>query len=442
MKANELKNNKELAQWALKYALDNGCSDARVIVYQGSECSFEYRNTQLDRLEQSSENGLSIHLYVDGRYASYSTNRLNRKDLEIFISNGIETTRWLAKDEFRKLPDANRLYRGDGKSLEIYDENIEKIPVDDKLALIKNSVNEVYNTDERLMSVSSYYSDGTSNSYIVASNGFEGETATTYFTLETETAMKGNGDARPSSGWYDSSVFWDKLQKSGIGKKAYERNLQKLGQEKIESGSYKMIVDNLSITRLLSPLINALYGSSIQQKNSFLIDKLGEKIISAKITIIDDPHIKQARGARWFDGEGVATKKIPVIENGILRMYYIDTYYGGKLMMQPTIQSPSILTFKLGNKNLEQMIASLEKGIWVTGFNGGNSNSTTGDFSFGIEGFLVENGKSVKPLNEMNITGNLLTLWQNVEEVGNDPRLNSSWRIPSILFDNVNFSGK
>jgi PmbA protein len=442
MKANEIKNNKEIARWALKYALDNGCSDARVAVYWGVECSFEYRDTQLDRLEQSAENRLDIYLYVDGRYASYSTNRLDKKDLEIFISDGIEAARWLAKDEFRKLPDASRLYKGSDNDLEIYDENVENIPVDDKLALIKENVNEVYNTDERLMSVSAYYSDGTSNSYIVASNGFEGETATTYFVLEADTAMKGNGDARPSSNWYSSTIFWDKLQKSGIGKKAYERTLRKLGQEKIESGQYKMLVDNRSITRLLSPVINALYGSSIQQKNSFLIDKLDEKIVSDKITIIDDPHIKQARGARWFDGEGVATKKNPVIEDGILKMYYIDTYYAGKLALQPTIQSPSILTFKLGDKDLEQMIASLEKGIWVTGFNGGNSNSTTGDFSFGIEGFLIENGKAVKPLNEMNITGNLLTLWQNVEAVGNDPRLDSSWRIPSVLFDNVNFSGK
>jgi PmbA protein len=254
--------------------------------------------------------------------------------------------------------------------------------------------------------------------------------------------MKGEGDARPSSYWYDSSVFWDKLQKKGLGKTAYERTLRKLGQEKIESGVFKMLVDNLSISRLLSPLISALYGNAIQQKNSFLIDKLGEKIVSGKITIIDDPHIPGARGARWFDGEGAATKKLYVIEEGVLKTYYLETYSAGKLKMEPTIQSPSILTFRLGDKNFEQILASLDQAIWITGFNGGNSNSTTGDFSFGIEGFLIENGKPVKPLNEMNITGNLLTLWQDVLEVGNDPRLNASWRIPSVLFDKVNFSGK
>ena len=433
---------KDLAQWALRYALNKGCSDARISVYNGTDNSFEFRDTQLDRLQQSSENGMGIQLYVDGRFASFSTNRLNRQELEKFISNGIETTRYLAKDEFRKLANPGRLYKGDGKGLDVYDKSVEKISVDDKLALIKNNVNEVYQTDERIISVSSDYSDGTSSNYSIASNGFEGESETTYFSLSAGVSMKGAGDARPQDGWYDSAIFWENLQKKNIGKTAYERTLRKLGQEKIESGAYPMVLDNLTSSRLFYPLISALFGSAIQQKSSFLINKLGEKIVSDKLTVIDDPHIKNARGARWFDGEGAATKKYNVIEKGILNMYYIDTYYGGKLNMEPTIQSPSILTLQLGDKNFERILATIDKGIWVTGFNGGNSNATTGDFSFGIEGFLIEKGVAVKPVNEMNITGNLLTLWKNILEIGNDPRTISSYRIPSLLFDAVNFSGK
>jgi len=432
---------KNLAQWALKYALNKGCSDARISVYNGTDNSFEYRDTQLDRLEQSSENGMTINLYVDGRYASFSTNRLDKKELEKFISNGIETTRYLAIDEFRKLADPNRLYKGDGKGLDLYDESIEKISVDDKLAVIKDNVNEVYKTDERVISVSSNYADGTKNSYIIASNGFEGENATSFFELYALVSMKGAGDARPQDGWIDSTVFWKDLQKKNIGKTAYERTLRKLGQEKIKSGVYPMLLDNISSSRLFYPLISAMTGNAIQQKSSFLINKLGEKIASDKLTIIDDPHIISARGARWFDNEGVATKKYKVIENGVLNMYYIDTYYGGKLNMEPTIQSPSVLTLLSGDKNFDKILTGIDKGIWVTDFNGGNSNETTGDFSFGIEGFLIEKGKVVKPLNEMNITGNLLTLFKNILEIGNDPLTISTYRIPSILFDAVSFSG-
>jgi len=434
--------NKNLAQWALKYALNKGCSDARISVYNGTDNSFEYRDTQLDQLQQSSQNGMDIQLYVDGKFASFSTNRLDKSELEKFISNGVETTRYLAKDEFRKLADTSRLYKGDGKGLDIYDDSIEKISVDDKLALLKNNVNEVYKTDERLISVTSSYSDGTSSSYAVASNGFEGESETTYFSLDAGTSMKGTGDARPEGSWYDSTVFWKDLQKKNIGKTAYERTLRKLGQEKIDTGAYPMLLDNISSSRLFYPLISALTGGAIQQKSSFLINKLGEQIASDKLTIIDDPHIKNARGARWFDNEGVATKKCNVIENGVLKMYYIDTYYGGKLKIDPTIQSPSVLTLQQGDKNFDQILAGVDKGIWVTGFNGGNSNETTGDFSFGVEGFLIEKGVAVKPVNEMNITGNILALLKNLLEIGNDPRTVSSYRIPSLLFDAVSFSGK
>ncbi len=434
--------HKDLARWALQYALSKGCSNARVLVYSGTNNSFEYRDTQLDKLEQSAENGMSIQLYVDGRFASYSTNRLNKNELEKFIANGIEATRFLAKDEFRQLPKPERYYKGDGKGLNSFDFDYSKVSVDDKMTLIKNTVGEVFGKDERLISVSAGYSDGVSSSYAITSNGFEGESDTTYFSLNAETAMKGTGDARPSSYWYDSAIFWNNLKKNNIGKTAYERTVRKLGQEKIESGIFPMLVDNTQISNLLSPLISAMYGNAIQQKNSFLIDKIGQQITSGKFTLTDDPHIPGARGSRWFDGEGVATQKRTIIENGILKIYFIDTYNGLKLNMEPTVQGPSILNCKHGDKNFDQLLATVDKGIWITGFNGGNSNSTTGDFSFGIEGFLIENGKAVKPINEMNITGNLLELWSNIVEVGNDPQMISSWRIPSILFDKVNFSGK
>jgi len=435
------KEHKDLTKWAMRYALEKGCSDTRVSVYSQTGNSFEYRDTQIDRLEQSNENGMNIQLFVDGRYASYSTNRLNKKELERFISNGVEATRYLAKDEFRKLPLPERYYNGDGKGLDTFDKDVDKVSIDEKLTLIKNTTAEIYDTDPRLISVTSGYGDSKSGTYMVASNGFEGESVSTGFSLSAGVSMRDEGDARPSGHWWDSSIYWNKLQKQGIAKIAFERTVRKLGPEKIASGVFPMLLDNTMTSRLLSPIISAINGSNIQQQNSFLIDKIGEQIISEKFTLIDDPHIPQANGARWFDNEGVATVKRTVIENGVLRTYYIDTYSGAKMEVEPTVQSPSILTCAHGDKNFDQLLASLSRGIWVTGFNGGNSNSTTGDFSFGIEGFLIVKGKVVKPISEMNITGNLLTLWQNVVEIGNDPRLNTSWRLPSILFDGVNFSG-
>jgi PmbA protein len=299
---------------------------------------------------------------------------------------------------------------------------------------------EVLGTDERIISVSTSYYDGLDERILVTSNGFEGDFANTYYGLYASVSVKG-GDARPESSWNESAIFYKDLKKNDVGKTAFKRAVSKIGQRKVESGKMTMIVENKQVGRLLSPLIQALSGSAIQQKNSFLINKLDQKVFSEKLTITDDPFIVSGRGSKLFDGEGLATKVRPVFEKGIVKTYFIDTYYGKKLGMAPTGGGTSNLVFETGSKKLDELVASVKKGILVTGFNGGNSNGTTGDFSFGIDGFLIENGVIIQPVSEMNITGNMMQLWSGLGEIGNDVNRSSAWMTPSILFEGVDFSG-
>jgi PmbA protein len=380
-------------------------------------------------------------LFVDGRYGSFSTNRIEQPELRSFIKEGITSTKYLAEDPFRQLPDPDRYYKPDGKDLDLYDNSFDNITADDKLLLARQAVEEIYDTDGRIISVSSSYGDGVGAEYMIASNGFEAESCDSAYNLTVEVSLKTDGDARAESYWYDSSIYWSDLKKNGIGKKALERALRKTGQQKTGSGKYDMLLDNTMASRLVSPLIGAMYGMALQQKNSFLLDKLGKQIASDKLTITDTPHLIRAFGSRWFDGEGVATQERVIINRGVLQTYFIDTYSSKKLGSAPTIASPSVLQASSGQRGFDDICKSVRKGIWVTGFNGGNSNPTTGDFSFGIEGFLIENGVATIPVGEMNITGNLLDLWANLEETGNDPRESSPWRLPSLLFSGVNFSG-
>lgn len=434
-------NNKKLAQWAMEFAQKNGCQAAKVVLYTGSNTSFDLRDAKMDKLQQATENGLALTLYVDGRYGSYSTNRLDKKELEAFIKNSIDSTRYLAEDKFRVLPDASRYYKGGKPDLKLFDTKFETVSPDEKVALAKAAAEEILGKDNRIISVESSWADGENANYRLASNGFEGESNSSWYSLSAGVSVKGEGEARPSAGWYDSSLYFDKLIKEDIGKIALERVLRKLGQKKVKSGKYTMVLDYLNVSRLLSPLFNALYGSSLQQKNSFLLDKLNEKVAGDKFTIIDEPHIPGAFGARYFDSEGVATERRPVFEKGVLKTYFIDTYYAKKMGVEPTISNPSILIMEPGSKDLNGLVADVNKGILVTGFNGGNCNSTTGDFSYGVEGFLIEGGKPTTPISEMNITGNMISLCNSLVAVGNDPRLSSSWRIPSLVFDGVDFSG-
>ncbi|MDR0895197.1 MAG: TldD/PmbA family protein [Prevotellaceae bacterium] len=434
-------NNKQLAQWAMEYALKNGCTAAKVTLYASSNTLFELRDARIDRLQQASENGLGISIYVDGRYGTCSTNRLERKELELFIRNGIESTRYLAPDEYRVLPPIERCYRGGLPDLQLCDPQLARVNPDEKVEWARAAAQEALGKDARIISVESSYSDGVNASYRLMSNGFEGESQATWCSLGVAVSMRGEGEARPSDGWFENALFYDRLPKTGLGTTALKRTLTKLGQKKVASGKYTLVIDSNNAARLLSPLINALYGSALQQKNSFLLDKLGQQIASDKLMLLDEPHAPGCNGSRYFDGEGVATVRRPIVENGILQTYFIDTYNALKMGAAPTISAPSRIVLKTGTDNLEALVAGVSRGILVTGLNGGNSNSTTGDFSYGIEGLLIEQGKLTQPVNEMNITGNLLTLWRSLVDVGNDPRPGRSWMIPSLVFDNVDFSG-
>lgn len=432
--------NKEIANWAKEYALQLGCQQVRITFVASKNNSFEYRDIQLDTLASNTENRLYLELFVDKKYGTFSSNRLEKEELAIFISETIESIKHLSEDECRCLPDPNRYYKGE-IDLDLFDHKFDSIFTEEKLAVTQSAINEVYGRHEDIITLSASYNDNMSCVYMIDSNGFEHENNRTSYSLVVNVTLKTKTDARSEAYWYDMATHWDNLQKEGLGKIALDEALKKVGQEKIASGKYKMLLDNISSSQVLSPIVSAIYGSAVRQRKSFLIDKLDKKVFSEKLTLIDKPHQKQTLGARLYDGEGVATQERLIIDKGIIKTYFIDTYNSLKLDAQPTIASPSGLCMQLGDKNHDELVESIDKGIWVTGFNGGNTNPTTGDFSFGVDGFLIENGKIIKPISEMNITGNLLLLWSNIVAIGNNSRKNISSQLPSILFSDVSFSG-
>lgn len=430
----------ELANLVMQHALQGGAQQVSVRIYDSRNNNIEIRDQKIDSLKESNRSGLSIDLYVDKRYSSHSTNRLKKEELFKFVDEAIIATRFLAEDEFRQLPDPELCYKGSGPDLMVFDPKMDAVDAKTKIDLASQALDEAYRKDERIISVSSYYNDGISSDVMVSSNGFKGDSANTWVVLSVSVSLK-TETGRPSDSWYENSLFMDKLVVKDIGKKALERAVQKINPKKIASGKYTVIVENLVSGNLLNPVFQVLNGQSIYQKQSFLAGKAGKQVASALLTFYDDPLIPSAVASRLFDYEGFAAVRRPVIENGILKSYYIDNYYGKKLGMQPTSGSTSNIVFNTGARKKEEMISSLEKGVLITGFIGGNFNGSTGDFSYGIEGYLIEKGKIVHPVNEMNITGNMNDFWFKLVELGNDIRENESVRIPSIMLKDVDLSG-
>lgn len=430
----------ELANLVMQHALEGGAQQVAVRIFDSRSNNIEIRDQNIDSLKESNRSGLSIDLYVDKKYSSHFTNRMKKDELFKFVDEAIIGTKYLAEDEFRQLPDPELCYKGGGADLKVFDPAMDGIDAKTKIDLATQALNEAYKKDDRIISVSSYYNDGISSGVMVNSNGFKADSANTYASLSVSVSLK-TDTGRPSDGWYESGLFFDKLVTKEIGKKALDRAIQKINPKKIASGKYTVIVENLVAGNLLNAIFQSLSGQSLYQKQSFLAGKAGKTVASDLLTFYDDPLIPSGPASRLFDNEGFASVKRPVIENGVLKNYYIDNYYGKKLNMQPTSGSLSNIVFNTGTRNKVEMMNSLKKGVLITGFIGGNFNGSTGDFSYGIEGYLIENGKIVHPVNEMNITGNMNQFWFNLVEMGNDFRENESVRIPSVMLKDVDLSG-
>jgi PmbA protein len=268
-------------------------------------------------------------------------------------------------------------------------------------------------------------SDSLYEQALVNSNGMEGDSAATVFSTFASATLRGEGDRRPMDYAYAATLQRsDLLDPAAIGAAAVKRASSMIGQAPMASGRYACVIENL-----------------IQQKRSFLADKLGQAVAGELFTIVDDPFVVSGFGSGVYDDEGMSTYKRPIFERGVLRDFYLNTYYANKLNLPPTSGSQTNLIFESGARDLDGLLQSMGTGILITDFVGGNSNSTTGDFSIGIRGQWVENGRRVRPVAEMNLSGNHLTVWKQVAELGNDPWPYSSVRCPSLRFGELEFAG-
>lgn len=432
----------DLAHWAAEKALKAGADQAAVGLNFSRQIEIEFRDKQLDKLQEATQNGLFLEVYVQQRYSGQSTNDLKRESLEKFIKDAVESTKYLAKDEFRALPDPKYYPAKSQGQLKTLDASYAGIETSERVQLASAIETAAAAQSNQIISTTAGYSDDHTESVRVHSNGFEGEEESTTFSAGAEVTVKDGESGRPEDWFYATTRFRSELPDPGVlGKTAAERALRKIGQKKLESGKYVMLTENRSGGQLLRSMYAAMTGRALQQKRSFLDGMIGKKVASEKLTVIDDPFLEKGLGSRAFDGEGLAAMRRVVIEKGVLRSYFIDNYYGKKLGMEPTSGTTSNILLEYGSHSLEEMIAGVKKGILVTGFIGGNSNSTTGDFSFGIVGLLIDDGKTVQPVNEMNISGNMKEFWNQLAAVGNDPYVYSSTRVPSLMFEGVNFSG-
>jgi len=433
-----------IAQSCIAMAKSAGAADASARAYRVRDVSLDYRDGKVERISESTTRGVNIALYVDNRFSTGSTSDLRPEALKTFITDSIAIAKAISPDPFRALPDP-ALYKGQSSiDLQLEDPKYNSVTADDgrRVAKVMYDASRGVRGNESILSVTTSFSSNLVENWMVSSNGFSGSNRSTSFFVSAGVSAKDTDGRRPEEYDYAGSRFWNSVtDPAAVGASASLRTLARLGSKKGETLSMNVVVDNRAAGRLVGMLAGPLSAGALQQKRSFLENKIDQQILSPLVSITDDPLVPRAFGSRKFDGEGIAAKPRVIVENGVLKAYYVDTYYGRKLKMAPTSGSTSNLTWKLGAKSQKELLADAKEALFITGFIGGNSNAGTGDFSVGVVGFRVRNGEIAEPLAEMNLSGNHLEFWKKLVALGNDPFPYSSLRTPTLVFENVSVAG-
>lgn len=453
-----------IADRSVALAVEAGASAVQVTLDKARTEIYALLDGELDNIRQTGDRALTFKVYADGRYGVFSTNRLEESSIRDLLVKAVQNVRMLAPDRFRKLPakedTANDAVRGDEMGLVWY--GYDTVTADEKLAMAKNvSVFAEFreaapDRNWKVVSEEVEYNNTLTDTYLTNSDGIHCRHTETSFEVCTQVTVEDNAGDKYSGFWWDYSISPEKVRASDCGHKAVMQAVSQIGPVNADGGRHVMVVSNRIAGRLLQPVLDALGGRAIQQKSSFLTDSLGKQIFAKGLNIMDMPREKGKCGAILFEQDGRACLNREIITDGVVKEYFISTYMSGKLDMPATSECANRPVVKplVDNELVEgqdnasasgsigeaEILGLCGSGILVTDFNGGNCNAATGDFSYGVEGLLFENGKVTAPICNMLITGNIVELWNNLIAAGNDPLDGMSRQVPTVAFKDVNFS--
>lgn len=466
-----------LAKWCLDTCLRYGAREARVTLSKSEENTVSVRDACVDKIYSSLERSLSLALYVDARYGRFSTNLLQTESLEAFIKEAVRSVSLLAPDECRHLPDAALQAEScpEGDGTDYLDENFYAVTQEDRMAAALSSGTLPYTEVGGcvILSVESEYTDGIYDEYIADTGGFEGRHTESLAKLDCSVTLQDQAGMRHEGYWWTAAKGYSALSAdvlpsgdtscagtvsaealspavsvgNAVLNEAVRRALRAVGPVGISGGKYRVVVEQSCASRLVSALIDALDGYSVHQRLSFLADALDCKVFSEHLTMYDRPFGPSLSGSRRYDAEGVRTKEAAIIENGVVKSFFVNTFISGKTGLPVSADSitrpcfePFIWNCPQKEISLKDILSAVGSGLMVTGFNGGNVNPATGNFSFGVEGMIIENGVATSPIRGLLMTGNLISLFGKLLAVGSDTRSCSAWQIPSFAFDEVDIN--
>jgi PmbA protein len=433
---------RDIAQAMLDYARQRGASAASAEVSVGFGQSVTVRQGEVETIEYNRDKGLSVSVYLGQQRGNASTSDFSPQAVRDTVDAALSIARYTAKDDCAGLPDADMLAR-DCPDMDLY--HPWDLPVDAAIALARRCEQAALDADKRISNSEGATVNLHEAQFITANSlGFIGGFPTSRHSLSCA-VIAGEDDAMERDYWYavarDARDLMDAQQ---VGHIAAERTVRRLNARQLDTMQVPVLFEAPIAAGLLGSFVGAVSGGSLYRKSSFLLDRIDQQIFAPHINISDVPDIPKGLGSSPFDDEGVRTRRRVVVENGVLRGYFLGSYSARKLGLRSTGNAGGShnLILQSGELDFAGLLKQMGRGLLVTELLGQGVNQVTGDYSRGAAGFWVERGEIQYPVQEITIAGNLKDMFRNIVAVGNDVLVQGSKQCGSILVEGMTVAGR
>jgi PmbA protein len=443
----------ELAQDVIKRARASGATDAECTIAEGEEFSANVRMREIENLKEAGSRGAGLRILIGRKTGASYTSDLSAEGIELMVSSAIELAAITTEDPHADLPDPDEFGAVAG-DLGLYSSDVETLPTELKIDSAKRAEEAALSADPRITNSEGASFDTHVGRHIFAnSRGFAGQYRSSYCSLSAVPVAR-DGDSMERDYWYTMARGFAGLESAeSVGRTAARRALQRLNPVKVETQKVPVVFEPRTARTLLDNLFEAVHGMSIYRHESFLAGKLGEKVASGDLTVVDDGTIPGLFGTSPFDDEGVPSRRTVVIDRGVLKSYLLNTYAARKLGMKTTGSASRGLTGNagIGHGNFfiepgvqtpEQIIAAIPNGFYVTELMGFGVNIVTGDYSRGAAGLWIRDGELAFAVSEVTIAGNLVDMLLNLETIGSDLDFRGSVAAPTLKIGEMTVGGK
>jgi PmbA protein len=432
----------EVARRALETARRLGATDAEIEVSAALGQSVTVRRGEIETVEYNRDKGMGITVYFGARRGNASTSDLGPDAVDRTVEAACAIARHTAEDSAAGLPDASRLYRGTAPDLDLY--HPWGLSVEEAVEVAKRCEAAALAIDRRISNtegatVSSYDSD-----FILANTrGFLQGFPTSKASISCSVVAEDKSGMQRDY-WYTTHRNPQALESpEAVGRAAGERTVRRLSAKRLPTGDFPVLFEANVASSLLSHFVQVASGSSLYRHSSFLEGKLGTQVFAPHVRIFEDPHLRGEMASAFFDAEGVATAPRAVVENGVLKGWFLSTYSGRKLGLETTGNAGGNhnLLLEPGLLDLDGLVRKMGRGFLVTEMMGQGVNPVTGDYSRGAAGFWVEGGEIRFPVEEVTIAGNLGDMFKGIVAIGQDVLARGSRHSGSVLIERMTIAG-